>query len=147
MAILLVVLHHAHIGLTGGYVGVDVFFVISGFLIARQLVCGDMAKGTISFTGFFARGARRILPAATVTTIVTVVAAGLLLSPLPALRVFSDARAAALFGANVHFGAQDADYFNDSLTTSPSSTTSGRPWYLWHWSVLILSRPAWTLTL
>jgi hypothetical protein len=97
VAIFLVVLYHTHTGVTGGYVGVDVFFVISGFLITRQLVRELSANGKISLMGFYARRARRILPAAALTTMVTVVAAGLLLSPLPAMRVFSDARAAALW--------------------------------------------------
>lgn len=119
VAILLVVLYHAHLGVPGGYVGVDVFFVISGFLITSQLVRELRVNGQISFTGFYARRARRILPAATLTTIVTVIAAGILLSPLPAMRVFSDARSAAVFGANIHFAARDANYFNDSLSPSP----------------------------
>lgn len=112
-------LYHCNTGISGGYVGVDVFFVISGFLITSQLVRELAAKGRISFMGFYARRARRILPAATLTTVVTGVAAGLLVSPLPALRVFADARAAAVFGANIHFAQQGADYFNDSLTPSP----------------------------
>ena len=119
VAILLVVLYHTHAGISGGYVGVDVFFVISGFLITRQLVRELMATGKISFMAFYARRARRILPAAALTTIVTTIAAALLLPPLSAIQVFSDARAAALFGANVHFAAQGADYFNDSLPPSP----------------------------
>src|SRR5947209_13701444 len=84
VAILLVVLYHTHTGVTGGYVGVDVFFVISGFLITRQLVRELLATGKISFRGFYARRARRILPAAALATIVTVIAAGLVLSPLSA---------------------------------------------------------------
>jgi peptidoglycan/LPS O-acetylase OafA/YrhL len=119
VAIVLVVLYHAHLGVPGGYVGVDVFFVISGYLITSQLARELTANGRISFAGFYARRARRILPAATVTTIVTVIAAGSLLSPLPAMRVFSDARSAAVFGANIHFAARDANYFDDSLPPSP----------------------------
>jgi peptidoglycan/LPS O-acetylase OafA/YrhL len=103
----------------GGYVGVDVFFVISGFLITGQLARELRETGTISFRGFYARRARRILPAATLTTIVTVALSGLLMSPLPALRVLGDARAAAVFGANIHFAARDADYFSSDLPPSP----------------------------
>src|SRR5689334_1517240 len=65
IAIITVVLGHAALGLPGGYVGVDVFFVISGFLITRQLVDEHQEHGRISFAGFYARRARRILPAAT----------------------------------------------------------------------------------
>ena len=106
-------------GYRAGYVGVDVFFVISGFLITTQLVRELRQTGRISLCGFYARRARRILPAATLTTVVTVVAAGLLLPPLAAIRVFGDARAAAVFGANIHFAARDANYFTADLPPSP----------------------------
>jgi len=119
VAILLVVLYHCQAGVSGGYVGVDVFFVISGFLITSQLVRELRTTGKLSFRGFYARRIRRILPAATLTTIVTVLVSGLVLSPLSALRTFGDARAAAVFAANIHFAARDADYFNASLTPSP----------------------------
>ena len=119
VAVLLVVLYHCKAGIPGGYVGVDVFFVISGFLITNQLIRELTTTGKISLRGFYARRARRILPAATLTTIATVVASGLLLRPLPAVRVFSDARAAAIFGANIHFAARQADYFSASLPPSP----------------------------
>jgi peptidoglycan/LPS O-acetylase OafA/YrhL len=147
VAILLVVLYHAHAGVPGGYVGVDVFFVISGFLITRQLARELRANGRISFAGFYARRARRILPAATVTTIVTVIAAGILLSPLPAIRVFSDARSAAVFGANIHFAARDANYFNDSLPPSPlqhywSLSVEEQFYVVWP-LLLVLSSLAW----
>jgi peptidoglycan/LPS O-acetylase OafA/YrhL len=119
VAILLVVLYHCGAWIPGGFVGVDVFFVISGFLITSQLVRELHKTGTISLRQFYARRARRILPAATLTTLVTVVVSGLLLSPLPALRVFGDARAAAVFGANLHFAAQGNDYFSADLPPSP----------------------------
>jgi peptidoglycan/LPS O-acetylase OafA/YrhL len=147
VAILLVVLYHAHLGVPGGYVGVDVFFVISGFLITSQLVRELRANGRISFLGFYARRARRILPAATVTTIVTVIAAGILLAPLPAMRVFSDADSAAVFGANIHFAARDANYFNDSLTPSPlqhywSLSVEEQFYFVWP-LLLVVSSLAW----
>jgi peptidoglycan/LPS O-acetylase OafA/YrhL len=119
VAILLVVLYHCRTLVSGGYVGVDVFFVISGFLITSQLVRELVKTGTISLRGFYVRRARRILPAATLVTIVTIIVSGLLLSPLAADQAFSDARAAALFGANFHFAAIDANYFNASLPPSP----------------------------
>ncbi len=147
VAILLVVLYHAHLGIPGGYVGVDVFFVISGFLITSQLVRELKANGRISFAGFYARRVRRILPAATVTTIVTVIAAGILLSPLPAMRVFGDARSAAVFGANIHFAARDANYFNDSLPPSPlqhywSLSVEEQFYFAWP-LLLVVSSLAW----
>ncbi len=120
VAIVLVVLYHAHAGLApGGYAGVDVFFVISGFLITGQLVRELRTAGRISFLAFYARRARRILPAAMLTVIVTAVASGLLLNPLAARRALDDLLSAIYFGANVHFAAQGADYFNAGLSPSP----------------------------
>ena len=74
VAVLTVVLYHAHIPyLTGGYVGVDVFFVISGFLITGLLVREKERTGKISIKKFYGRRMRRIMPAAALTMIVTVV--------------------------------------------------------------------------
>jgi peptidoglycan/LPS O-acetylase OafA/YrhL len=131
----------------GGYVGVDVFFVISGFLITTQLVRELRETGRISLSGFYARRARRILPAATLTTIVTVIAAGVLLSPLAAIRVFGDARAAAVFGANMHFAARDANYFSADLPPSPlqhywSLSVEEQFYFVWP-LLLILSSLVW----
>ena len=120
VAIVLVVLYHVNAGLApGGYVGVDVFFVISGFLITGQLVRELRTAGRISFLAFYARRARRILPAAMLTVIVTAVASALLLNPLAARRALSGGLSAIYFGANVHFAARGADYFNAGLSPSP----------------------------
>ena len=73
LAVLLVILDHARIGpFHGGFVGVDVFFVISGFLITGLLVSEAERTGRVSLLGFYARRARRILPAATLVIVVTV---------------------------------------------------------------------------
>ena len=71
LAVLLVVLDHAEIGpFHGGFIGVDVFFVISGFLITGLLVSEAERSGRVSLLGFYARRARRILPAATLVIVV-----------------------------------------------------------------------------
>src|SRR5439155_9326578 len=63
LAVLLVVAYHAAPGyITGGFIGVDIFFVISGFLITRIIV-RDVERGRFSLLGFYARRARRIVPA------------------------------------------------------------------------------------
>jgi peptidoglycan/LPS O-acetylase OafA/YrhL len=120
VAILLVVLYHVPVpAVSGGFVGVDVFFVISGFLITGQLMRELRARRRISFVAFYARRARRILPAATLTVMVTAVASALLLDPLAAKRALNDGLSAVYFGANFHFAAQGADYFNVGLSPSP----------------------------
>ncbi len=144
---ILVVLFHCGAWIPGGYVGVDVFFVISGFLITTQLVRELRETGRISLRGFYARRARRILPAATLTTVVTVVVAGLILPPLAANRVFGDARAAAVFGANIHFAARDANYFSADLPPSPlqhywSLSVEEQFYFLWP-LLLVMSSLVW----
>src|SRR4051794_21369447 len=94
VAVLAVVLYHAALWpVRGGYVGVDVFFVISGFLITRQLLGELEARGRISFAAFYARRARRLLPAAALVTVATLVAAWQLLPPVRAKAVSGDALA------------------------------------------------------
>lgn len=120
VAVLLVVLYHAGVpGLPGGFVGVDVFFVISGFLITGLLASELVNRGRISFRGFYARRARRILPAATLVTIATVTASSVLLSPLAARSVDNDGLAAALFGINYRLAAGGSNYLTASLPPSP----------------------------
>ena len=80
LAVLLVALNHANVSfLTGGYVGVDVFFVVSGYLITGILLREGFgrdggAPGRISIRGFYGRRVRRILPAASLTIVVTSIA-------------------------------------------------------------------------
>ncbi len=63
LAVLAVVLNHAHIpGMTGGFVGVDIFFVLSGFLIT-SIITADLRNGEFSLVGFWERRVRRIFPA------------------------------------------------------------------------------------
>src|SRR4051812_17741903 len=72
VAVLLVLLYHAGLpGLPGGFIGVDVFFVISGFLITGQLLNELERRDTISLTRFYARRAKRLLPAAAVVLVAT----------------------------------------------------------------------------
>lgn len=147
VAILLVVLYHANSPVTGGYVGVDVFFVISGFLITRQLADELMSRHRVSFVGFYARRARRILPAATVTIIATVVVARVVLSPEAAHRSFVDAFAAVFYGANFRFAIEGANYLNSTLPLSPLlhfwSLGVEEQFYLLWPVVLVLSSLVW----
>lgn len=111
VAVLLVVLFHAEIpGFGGGYVGVDVFFVISGFLISTHLLKSLRDHGRIGFGSFYARRARRLLPAAFVVIVATVVAARLVVSPIQFGHVVTDAIAATFYVPNLWFAYNATDY-------------------------------------
>src|SRR6186713_2906638 len=112
VSILVVVLYHVGIpGIEGGYVGVDVFFVISGFLIISQIVAG-MHRGTFSFSEFWARRALRILPPYLLVLAVTAALARFVLVMPDEFRAFSrEARDAALMIVN-HLYLSQQGYFD-----------------------------------
>jgi peptidoglycan/LPS O-acetylase OafA/YrhL len=103
----------------GGFVGVDVFFVISGFLITQLLLREIKQTGRVSLGGFYARRARRILPAASLVVVVTVLSSVLLLGYVRAAAVVRDSVWAAFFAANVKFGRDNTDYFSADNPPSP----------------------------
>jgi peptidoglycan/LPS O-acetylase OafA/YrhL len=118
--VLLVVLDHAGVGfLKGGYVGVDVFFVLSGFLITGILLSGAGKRGYVSLSNFYVRRARRILPAAALTLIATDLAAYHLLNFVRAREAVTDSIWASFFAANVRFARQGTDYFAQGQPPSP----------------------------
>jgi peptidoglycan/LPS O-acetylase OafA/YrhL len=120
IAVVLVLLYHAGVpGVTGGYIGVDVFFVLSGFLITGLLVRELDASGTISLAGFYARRVRRLLPAAMLLILATVTASTVVLSPLRAGEVARDGIASALYASNLRFAFQATDYLQSELPPSP----------------------------
>jgi peptidoglycan/LPS O-acetylase OafA/YrhL len=120
VAVGLVLLYHAGIpGFPGGYVGVDVFFVLSGFLITGLLIRELRRSGRISLPAFYARRARRLLPAAALTLLVTVVASALVLPPLQVGDVAADTVAAGLYASNIRFALQATDYLASELAPSP----------------------------
>jgi peptidoglycan/LPS O-acetylase OafA/YrhL len=103
----------------GGFVGVDVFFVISGFLITGLLIREIERDGRFSLARFYARRARRILPAAGVVLAVTSVASAVWLSPLRRQDVAYDTVAAALNVSNWRFVAEQTDYLAQGRADSP----------------------------
>ncbi len=120
VAVLLVMLNHAGIpGLTGGYIGVDVFFVISGYLITGILVREVRRTGRISIADFYARRARRILPAASVALLVIVLAATKAYTYVRIDQVLAHVTWAACFAANIHSALSGADYFAADSFVSP----------------------------
>ena len=115
-----VVLFHAEVpGVGGGFVGVDVFFVISGFLITGLLWREVSTTGTVRLRRFYGARARRLLPASATVGVVTMIASAVLLPPLQARSVIGDGIASALYVGNYWFIAQDVDYFGGHLPPSP----------------------------
>ncbi|MBN9621920.1 MAG: acyltransferase [Actinobacteria bacterium] len=120
IAIVAVLLSHAGVPfLAGGYVGVDVFFVISGFLITRLLLGEIEGRGTVSLRGFYARRAKRLLPLSALLLAVVGVLSIAIFSPLRATETSGDIVSSALYVANWHFAAQSVDYFAQGLEPSP----------------------------
>ena len=118
IAILLVLLFHAGLPWTpGGFVGVDVFFVISGFLITGKLWRESQQPGGLNITRFYAWRIRRLLPAALVAIAAITVFGLLLAAPLDRSELAADGAASALSLANMRF-IGSVDYF--AATTSPS---------------------------
>jgi peptidoglycan/LPS O-acetylase OafA/YrhL len=119
IAVLLVVLYHAHVpGVRGGFVGVDIFFVISGFLITGLLVREHERRSTISILRFYARRARRILPASTVVVIFTVFAVYHWLGFVEGNSVADTAKWTAVFLANIHLAQIGTSYFGSQAPPS-----------------------------
>lgn len=102
VAVLSVLFCHTGMGLPGGYVGVDVFFVISGYLITG-LILKDLDQGRFSLVDFWERRIRRIVPALVVVTIVTVALGWRLLLPDDFASLAKSAIALPLCIANIHF--------------------------------------------
>ena len=119
VAVGLVVLYHAGLNtVSGGFVGVDVFFVISGFLITNLLIDEYERSGRVSLVGFIARRARRLLPLAGFVLLTVALLGTFLLPPLQRPSLFGDIRAAALFSANWHFADGAMAYADISPTDS-----------------------------
>ncbi|MEV4638559.1 acyltransferase family protein [Actinoplanes sp. NPDC049548] len=120
VAVLLVVAYHCGLPVvTGGYVGVDVFFVISGFLITGLLLREARSKGTVSIPRFYARRALRLLPASTVVVVATVAGAALWLPPLRLSGVLSDALHTTIYAMNYRLAAVGTDYLQADAEPSP----------------------------
>ncbi len=120
IAVATVVVYHLNPKwLPGGFIGVDVFFVISGYLITSHML-GEVAnKGKISLLGFWANRARRILPAATVTIIVTAIASCFFLPATQLTATAWQGIASALYFQNFALAAKSVDYLTQQAADTP----------------------------
>ncbi|MQA60043.1 MAG: acyltransferase family protein [Actinophytocola sp.] len=155
VAVVLVLIYHA--GLTfvpGGFVGVDVFFVISGFLITSLLIREAERSGTVSLRNFYARRAKRLLPAAALVLATTALLALLVVPRTRWADVGGDIAAAALYFVNWRFAANETDYLAEDASVSPvqhfwSLAVEEQFYFVWPLllllAVLIARRVGWSL--
>ncbi|MGX9356300.1 acyltransferase family protein [Roseobacteraceae bacterium S113] len=119
IAVLSVVLYHFGVpGLQGGFVGVDIFFVLSGFLIGGIVWREQEATGAISLTNFYARRIRRLAPAYVVMALASAVAAWLILLPFEFREFGKQLIAATIYLSNVFFW-REAGYFDAASEEKP----------------------------
>ena len=127
LAVLLVLAYHAHLpGAHAGFLGVDVFFVISGFVITNVLLKERARTAGTSLPDFYGRRIRRILPAATVVLIATLIATSHWLGPIIGVQTAGDAKWVAAFLGNFHFAAVGTNY----LTANNPPSTLQQYWSL-----------------
>lgn len=143
VAVVAVVLDHLLGWPAGGFVGVDVFFVISGFLITGLLLREHNRTGTISFIGFYRNRIRRIAPAATLVLLVTVAASWFVFNQSRFLSVTMDSVSAFFFAANWHFAAAGTNYFEAGGPESPlqhfwSLAVEEQFYFVWPWLMLLI---------
>lgn len=120
VAILLVLAYHARVpGFAGGYIGVDVFFVISGYLITALLVNELETTGSIDFIKFYARRARRLLPAAAVMMVATVALGSVLYAPVEQDHLANTTLATVAYASNLYFARAFTDYLASPSHNNP----------------------------
>lgn len=142
-AVVAVVLDHLLDWPSGGFVGVDIFFVISGFLITGLLLREQERTGTISFLGFYKRRAKRILPASLLVLLVTVAVSYFVFGWARFVSVLWDGLSAALFAGNWRFAIVGTDYFQADGPVSPlqhywSLAVEEQFYFVWPWVMLLV---------
>ncbi|MEL6603465.1 MAG: acyltransferase family protein [Cyanobacteria bacterium J06614_10] len=120
IAILLVLAYHARVpGFQGGYIGVNIFFVLSGYLITWLLLNEAQNTGRIDLVRFYSRRARRLLPALLVVFVVTIAFSTLIYAPFEQIDLATAALATATYLSNVHFAYTAVDYLGAAPETNP----------------------------
>jgi peptidoglycan/LPS O-acetylase OafA/YrhL len=145
IAIVLVLLFHGTTLFPGGFIGVDVFFVISGFLITGMLLDELEATDHIDLLGFYDRRIRRLLPAATLLLLIVLPLSYLVLAPLDRPAAMFDGATASLFVSNLRFAMLQGDYFSVVSTPSPfihfwSLSLEEQFYLVWPFLLLLVAR-------
>ena len=117
VAVLLVVIYHTGVAFPGGFIGVDMFFVISGFVITQVLMREYEETGTIRLRSFYARRARRLIPALSLIIVFTLLVSLIAMSPFgEQQQIIKTAIASVFFAGNIHLFAQNT---YDALKNNP----------------------------
>jgi peptidoglycan/LPS O-acetylase OafA/YrhL len=147
VAVLAVVAFHYRItGIKGGFVGVDIFFVISGYLITGLLIAELNETRRIDFARFYGRRARRLLPAALLVTLTTLICGAFIFSPIEQRSMANAAAASSLYISNFWFLHQSFGYFSPESALNPflhtwSLSVEEQFYILWPTFLLLVSRP------
>lgn len=142
-AVTVVILNHLTAWPRGGFVGVDMFLVISGFVITESLFREHRKYGKISLRDFYLRRVRRILPAALSTMLVTLIASFFIFNHIRFISILWDALSASLFAANWRFQILGNDYFASAGLISPlqhfwSLSIEEQFYFVWPFVLLII---------
>lgn len=145
IAVLLVVAFHYELGLPGGFIGVDIFFVVSGYLITGILLRELQQTGALDLVQFYGRRARRLLPALLVVSVATLVAAAFVLSPVERGDVAKAGFAASAYMSNFWFMTRAFDYFAPESDANPflhtwSLSVEEQFYFIWPALMLLTSR-------
>lgn len=143
VAVIAVIVNHVIAWPSGGFAGVDVFFVISGFLITGLLLRDHEQHGKISLAGFYARRVRRIVPAALTVIVVTAAVGYFLFNRARSMSTIWDGVYSLLFVANWRFTALGTDCFHATDPASPlqhywSLSVEEQFYLVWPWLVIIV---------
>ncbi len=118
IAVLAVLFYHADIGISGGFVGVDIFFVISGYLITK-IIISDLEKNKFSFLNFWERRVRRILPALLLVVITTIFIGFFVQFSKEYRSTCASVMWITAFSSNIYFWRNTGDYFDGSSLDVP----------------------------
>ncbi len=127
LAVILVIIYHADF-IPGGFIGVDIFYVISGYLITNLIIKEISNTGSLSLRNFYHRRIKRLLPASALVLLVTAIICYLLLPPMDRHQIGKDVIAVSLLLSNYAFAIWENDYQNLGQAASP---------FIHYWSLAV----------